>query len=164
MLRSLRGRDVAQRASYRVFSMSYVVTTRTTRLVALLAIGASGVALPQSPGRELPTLAPMIETISPAVVNISVTSNITGAPQAQDELLRRFFDFDGPPGSREREVRAQARASSSMRERLRPHEHHVIATPTRSPSRCSRTAASRRASSARMNAPISRCCKSTRKP
>ncbi len=54
--------------------------------------------------RELPTLAPMIETISPAVVNIAVRSNLTGGPQTpQDELLRRFFDFEGPPG-REREV------------------------------------------------------------
>ena len=88
--------------------MSHVVATRTapltTRFVALLAIGASGVTLGQNSARELPTLAPMIETISPAVVNISVTSNVAGAPQAQDELLRRFFDFDGPPGSREREI------------------------------------------------------------
>ena len=46
----------------------------------------------------------MIETISPAVVNIAVRSNLTGGPQTpQDELLRRFFDFEGPPG-REREV------------------------------------------------------------
>ena len=88
--------------------MSHLVTTRTapltTRFVALLAIGASGIALAQNASRELPTLAPMIETISPAVVNISVTSNAAREPQVQDELLRRFFDFEGPPGSREREV------------------------------------------------------------
>ena len=58
-----------------------------------------------SPPRELPTLAPMIETISPAVVNIAVTSSVDGRTASpQDELLRRFFDFEGPPGPREREV------------------------------------------------------------
>jgi Do/DeqQ family serine protease len=47
----------------------------------------------------------MIEAISPAVVNISVTSDVPTGPQTpQDELLRRFFDFDGPPGQREREI------------------------------------------------------------
>jgi serine protease DegQ len=53
----------------------------------------------------LPTLAPMIESVSPAVVNIAVTTNLPGNQQTpQDELLRRFFDFEGPPGRREREV------------------------------------------------------------
>jgi len=50
----------------------------------------------------------MIATISPAVVNISVKSNVASGQQSpQDELLRRFFDFEGPPGGggrRDREV------------------------------------------------------------
>jgi Do/DeqQ family serine protease len=73
---------------------------------ALVAACGAGLALAQANGaREMPTLAPMIEEISPAVVNIAVTSNLSGDPQTpQDELLRRFFDFEGPPGSREREV------------------------------------------------------------
>ena len=91
--------------------MSHGPTTKTARFLAELRYGlvlaaasvAAG-ALAQNP-RELPTLAPMIETISPAVVNIAVTSNVpTGQPGPQDELLRRFFDFEGPPGSREREI------------------------------------------------------------
>jgi Do/DeqQ family serine protease len=58
-----------------------------------------------NPSRELPTLAPMIEEIAPAVVNISVSSSARAAsPTPQDELLRRFFDFEGPPGRREREI------------------------------------------------------------
>ena len=92
--------------------MSYVATTETTRrLLAIRAVSlfaalvASDATVAQtSPARELPTLAPMIETISPAVVNISVKANVGGGPQTQqDELLRRFFDFEGPPG-RQREV------------------------------------------------------------
>ena len=61
--------------------------------VTLLATCAGGLALAQTLNpRELPTLAPMIETTAPAVVNIAVTTNVdTGAPNPQDELLRRFF-------------------------------------------------------------------------
>ena len=92
--------------------MSYGLSTQAARRLAihgcaaLAALTAFGNALAQSSAaRELPTLAPMIESISPAVVNISVTSSLRGAGQTpQDELLRRFFDFEGPPGGREREV------------------------------------------------------------
>ena len=90
--------------------MSYSPNTETARLALrslslLAALVATEATVAQSNvARELPTLAPMIETISPAVVNIAVRSNLTGGPQTpQDELLRRFFDFEGPPG-REREV------------------------------------------------------------
>jgi Do/DeqQ family serine protease len=83
-------------------------TTATARfaigsLLIMLVAAETTVAQPNA-APVLPTLAPMIETISPAVVNIAVTSNLTAGPQTpQDELLRRFFDFEGPPG-REREV------------------------------------------------------------
>jgi serine protease Do/serine protease DegQ len=50
----------------------------------------------------------MIERISPAVVNISVSGSVdTANPLAQDEFLRRFFDFEQPPGGNgKREVEA----------------------------------------------------------
>jgi serine protease DegQ len=93
--------------------MSYAPTTVTPRLSATLrflalvaALGLGQAAFAQAnPARELPSLAPIIEAVSPAVVNIAVTSNVSGGEQQtpQDELLRRFFDFEGPPG-REREV------------------------------------------------------------
>src|SRR6185436_17282021 len=70
---------------------------------ALTAACISGFALAQANApRQLPTLAPMIETVAPAVVNIAVTTSIRSEAQTpQDELLRRFFDFEGPPGDRE---------------------------------------------------------------
>ena len=74
---------------------------------ALAAACGGGLALAQANGaRELPTLAPMIEAVSPAVVNIAVSTKVPGGPQTpQDELLRRFFDFEGPPGpQRDREL------------------------------------------------------------
>jgi Do/DeqQ family serine protease len=69
-------------------------------LVATVAVCAAAHAQPQLP-TAVPTLAPMIERISPAVVNISVTAKVAEtAATPQDELLRRFFDFDVPPGGR----------------------------------------------------------------
>jgi serine protease DegQ len=93
--------------------MSYGPTIDFTRHVAALHCSAvlacvafAGAALAQTPGVPgQPTLAPMIEAVSPAVVNIAVTTHVsTGQQTPQDELLRRFFDFEGPPGRREREV------------------------------------------------------------
>jgi Do/DeqQ family serine protease len=94
-----------------VLFMSHAPTTITLRypfavqlLVFAAVAAAGGKALAQSnPARELPTLAPMIEAIAPAVVNIAVTTNAPpGQATPQDELLRRFFDFEGPPGGRDR--------------------------------------------------------------
>ena len=99
--------------------MSYSPKTETARFAIrsfslLAALAAAHVTDAQTNvARELPSLAPMIETISPAVVNIAVRSNLTGGPQTpQDELLRRFFDFEGPPG-RDARSKGPARASSS---------------------------------------------------
>ncbi len=50
---------------------------------------------------NVPSLAPMIERISPAVVNISVKIG-NKTPVAQDEFLRKFFDFPQPPDGAER--------------------------------------------------------------
>ena len=69
--------------------------------VVFVASGASA----QLPN-EVPSLAPMIERVSPAVVNISVSGSVkVENPLAQDEFLRRFFDFDDKQGGR-REVEA----------------------------------------------------------
>jgi len=71
---------------------------------AALVFAASGAAA-QLPS-EVPSLAPMIERVSPAVVNISVSGSVkVDNPLAQDEFLRRFFDFDDKQGG-SREVEA----------------------------------------------------------
>ncbi len=95
--------------------MSYGLSTQAVRrfaflhgCVALAAMATFGEPLAQPSPRaagELPTLAPMIEAVAPAVVNIAVTSSLQRTGQTpQDELLRRFFDFDGAPDGREREI------------------------------------------------------------
>src|SRR5215471_4961007 len=74
--------------------------------VAALAFVASS-AFAQLPN-EVPSLAPMIEHVSPAVVNIAVSGSVkVENPLAQDEFLRRFFDFDGQnPNGGKREIEA----------------------------------------------------------
>jgi Do/DeqQ family serine protease len=100
-----------------VYSMIYGPTSNPTLFlgvrcaVAVAAAFSAAGALAQAsspremPTLEMPTLAPMIADVSPAVVNISVKSNVASGEQSpQDELLRRFFDFEGPPGRRDREI------------------------------------------------------------
>jgi len=62
---------------------------RCWTLLSALAFGAAATAQPNA----VPTLAPMIAKISPAVVNIAVTTSISTT--VQDELLRRYLDV--PP-------------------------------------------------------------------
>jgi Do/DeqQ family serine protease len=73
----------------------------------------------------MPSLAPMIEQVSPAVVNISVSGSVTvNNPLAQDEFFRRFFQL--PPESK-REV--QSAGSGVIVDAAKGYivtNHHVI--------------------------------------
>jgi len=77
-------------------------------MLMLAALLATATASAQPATREMPSLAPMIEKISPAVVNISVSGNVTEAanPLANDEFFKRFFDFKEPQQERKHEVEA----------------------------------------------------------
>ena len=63
---------------------------------------ANSYALPtyDSQGKELPSLAPMLEKVTPAVVNISTKGSYQGKSQLpdflNDPLFQRFFRFDLP--------------------------------------------------------------------
>ena len=63
----------------------------------------SSAALPDSVnGQPLPSLAPLVKQVAPAVVNIRVSQTVRSQSPYGDEMFRRFFglpDFDG--GSRE---------------------------------------------------------------
>lgn len=75
----------------------------------LLALSTNAVAaLPQvdSQGDALPSLSPMVEQVSPAVVNIATYANVRRQnPLMQDPFFRRFFDVP--------EQRSQRRATSA---------------------------------------------------
>lgn len=70
----------------------------------LLFFSASGsAALPViADGEIMPSLAPLVERVSPAVVNIRVNQTIESRSPFGNDELRRFFGFpDTPGGSRE---------------------------------------------------------------
>ena len=87
------------------------------RLLSVLVIltsftlSTASAALPVAVGDQpLPTLAPMLERVTPAVVNIATHSNvrIRENPLLQDPFFRRFFDLPEP---RPRQRRTQSLGS-----------------------------------------------------
>ena len=69
----------------------------TAVLLAIAAIGAA--ALPdQVGGQPMPSLAPLVKRVAPAVVNIRVSQTITTRAPFGDDTFRRFF---GIPNERE---------------------------------------------------------------
>ncbi len=78
------------------------------RLVPSLALcaatAASGALPPAVDGQPLPTLAPMLAQVTPAVVNIAVlTRTVEANPLARDPFFRWWFNL---PEQRQREERA----------------------------------------------------------
>ncbi len=78
-------------------------------LACIAGTAAAAVALPsQADGQPLPSLAPVIKRVSPAVVNIGVRGTVQAPrhPFFDDPNFRRFFGM--PPGGtpREREFRS----------------------------------------------------------
>ena len=73
----------------------------TGMLLAMTSVG--GAALPEYVEDEpIPSLAPLVERVTPAVVNIRVSQTITRRSPIGDDAFRRFFGFpDGPSGSQE---------------------------------------------------------------
>jgi serine protease Do/serine protease DegQ len=73
----------------------------TGMLLAMASVG--GAALPEYVEEEaFPSLAPLVERVTPAVVNIRVSQTITRRSQYGDDAFRRFFGLpDGPSGSQE---------------------------------------------------------------
>ena len=88
------------------WALRLAIGRRPWLIVAVAACSFAGYApaQPAPAAQEMPSLAPMIERVSPAVVNISVSGSVkVDNPLAQDEFFRRFFDL--PPDGR-REVAA----------------------------------------------------------
>jgi Do/DeqQ family serine protease len=96
-------------------------------LAATLFVAANAVAYaaqPQFDGRGLPTLAPLVNEVTPAVVNISVVtrSPVEDNPLFRDPFFRRFFNVPDRP-------REQAAGSGVIVDAARGYvltNHHVI--------------------------------------
>ncbi len=84
---------------------------RIFRIPALLALVVApltlSAALPlEVDGQPLPSLAPLVKQVAPAVVNIRVESTVSNrSPFADDPAFRRFFNI--PDSQRERTVQGQ---------------------------------------------------------
>jgi serine protease Do/serine protease DegQ len=73
--------------------------------VLLSLSAATWAALPALVNDEkLPSLAPLVERASPAVVNIRVSQTVTTGGHFGDEAFRRFFGLPDMPGGGQREV------------------------------------------------------------
>ena len=72
-------------------------------LIAILASATASAALPDSvAGQPVVSLAPLVETASPAVVNIRVSQTVNRRNPHGDDAFRRFFGIpDGPGGPQE---------------------------------------------------------------
>jgi Do/DeqQ family serine protease len=105
---------------------------RRTKICTLTALAASIVCAPAAAQpenvREMPTLAPLIERIAPAVVNITVSTSVEPGQQSpQEEQLRRFFDFEGQP---ERRRQVEGAGSGVIVDAAKGYvltNHHVVA-------------------------------------
>jgi serine protease DegQ len=92
--------------SYAVNGISANARAVSATVAAFVALSLSSAGTAQESAREPPSLAPLIERISPSVVNIAVSTEAPPPGEAQtpqDELLRRFFDFEEQP-DRRREI------------------------------------------------------------
>lgn len=91
------------------------------------AVHASALPPADSQGVALPTLAPMVERVGPAVVNISTTSRLRAqeSPLYRDPFFRFFFDLPDRPRQRQ----TQSLGSGVIVDAERGYvltNHHVI--------------------------------------
>ena len=79
------------------------MTLRHLLTAALLCTSTASAAPPQTDARGLPTLAPLVNEVTPAVVNISVVtrSPLEDNPLFRDPFFRRFFNIPERPQRRE---------------------------------------------------------------
>jgi serine protease Do/serine protease DegQ len=111
------------------FAALWVIAAMATNLVACANPPAEpyNVALPIAADQPLPSLAPMLEAVTPAVVNISTEGRVVMRPNPllNDPFFRRFFDIPEQP----RERRVQNLGSGVIVDAKQGYvitNHHVI--------------------------------------
>lgn len=77
----------------------------STLLLALALVTSAHAALPLSvKGKPVTSLAPLVEEVSPAVVNIRVSQTVTRRNSFGDDAFRRFFGLPDAGGGGAREI------------------------------------------------------------
>lgn len=106
------------------------ILLRTSLFLTLFfAVAVSRAALPQAfEGEELPSLAPMLEKTTPAVVNIATEGRIKlrQNPLFADPFFRRFFDIPDQPIERKTQSLGSGVIVDAERGLILTN-HHVIA-------------------------------------
>lgn len=93
----------------------------------LALVTATTAALPDSvEGQPLPSLAPLVKRVAPAVVNIRVSRTVQMRSQPGDEMFRRFFGLPNMPGSSREIASAGSGVIVNAKEGYILTNHHVV--------------------------------------
>ena len=96
-------------------------------LLVLLALTTAQGALPVSIGdRPVTSLAPLVETVSPAVVNIRVSQTVARRNPFGDDAFRRFFGFPDAPGGQRQIASAGSGVIVDAERGYILTNHHVV--------------------------------------
>lgn len=94
----------------------------------LALVTAATAALPDSvEGQPLPSLAPLVKRVAPAVVNIRVSQTVQMRSQPGDEMFRRFFGLPNMPGGSREIASAGSGVIVNAKEGYILTNHHVVA-------------------------------------
>lgn len=82
------------------FSMTLMLLCLSSAMMASVSYASLPVAVE---GQQLPSLAPLLDRVTPAVVNVYTHSTVTlrRSPLLDDPFFRRFFDIPDEPRQRE---------------------------------------------------------------
>ena len=96
--------------------------------LAVLSFASVQAALPVSIGdRPVTSLAPLVESASPAVVNIRVSQTITRRNPFGDDAFRRFFGIPDSPGGQQQVASAGSGVIVDAARGYILTNHHVVA-------------------------------------
>jgi len=94
----------------------------------IVLAGTAVAAMPASvDGQPMPSLAPLVKRVAPAVVNIRVSQTIDARSQYGDEMFRRFFGLSQSPGGTREIASAGSGVIVDAKNGYILTNHHVVA-------------------------------------
>ncbi len=108
------------------------VTKPALTLALFFFAGATSAQLPARVGsQELPSLAPLVKDVQPAVVSIATKGTVTssGNPLMEDPFFRRFFGFPDQQQPQQRRRQVQSAGSGVIVDAAKGYiltNHHVV--------------------------------------
>ncbi|MFO1154880.1 MAG: Do family serine endopeptidase [Rhodospirillales bacterium] len=96
---------------------------------AAVLISPASAQLPALSDGTVPTLAPLLERVTPAVVNIAVVSRspVVDNPLLRDPFFRRFFNIPDAPSHEQTQISAGSGVIVDAARGLVLSNHHVVA-------------------------------------